>query len=122
MSSIRALDYTSHAFQADSIIYVIHIIEWPDDHEQNAEYDPELMKRVEKEGRLVLSSILIKNSKRCEKVVKIGDPANKIIKTANDLNVDIIVLGTKGLGNSDDLGHVTMKILSESNTPVLLLN
>ncbi len=56
MSSIRALDYASHVFQADSIIYVIHIIEWPDDYEQNTEYDTELMKRVEKEGRLVLSS------------------------------------------------------------------
>jgi urea-proton symporter len=123
MSSIRALDYASHVFQADSIIYVVHIIEWPDDYEQNTEYDTELMKRVEKEGRLVLSSILIKNSKRCERVVKIGDPANKIIKTANDLNVDIIVLGTKGLGNSNDLcGRVTRKILSESNKPVLLLN
>lgn len=123
MSSIRALDYASHVFQADSVIYVVHIIEWPDDYEQNTEYDTELMKRVEREGRLVLSSILIKNSKRCERVVKIGDPANKIIKTANDLNVDIIVLGTKGLGNSNDLcGRVTRKILSESNKPVLLLN
>lgn len=123
MSSIRALDYASNVFQADSIIYVVHIIEWPDDYEQNTEYDTELMKRVEREGRLVLSSILIKNSKRCERVVKIGDPANKIIKTANDLNVDIIVLGTKGLGNSNDLcGRVTRKILSESNKPVLLLN
>ena len=54
--------------------------------------------------------------------MKIGDPANKIIKTANDLNVDIIVLGTIGLGNSDDLGHVTRKVLSKSNKPVLLLN
>jgi len=105
-----------------TLIYVVHIIEWPDDYEQNTEYDTELMKRVEKEGRLMLSSILIKNSKRCERVVKIGDPANKIIKTANDLNVDFIVLGTKGLGNSDDFGHVTRKILSESNKPVLLLN
>jgi urea-proton symporter len=102
---------------------VVHIIEWPDDYEQNTEYDTELIKRVEKEGRRqLLSSILIKNSKRCERVVKIGDPANKIIKTANDLNVDFIVLGTIGLGNSDDLGHVTRKILSESNKPVLLLN
>ena len=122
MSSIRALDYVSHAFEADSIIYMMHIIEWPDDYEQNTEYDTELIKRVEKEGRQMLSSILIKNSKRCERVVKIGDPANKIIKTANDLNVDFIVLGTIGLGNSDDLGHVTRKILSESNKPVLLLN
>ena len=78
---------------------------------------------VEKEGRLVLSSILIKNSKRCERIVKVGDPANRIIKTANDLNVDIIVLGTRGLGHAtDDLGHITRKVLSELHKPVLLLN
>lgn len=121
-ASIRALDYASNAFQSDSIIYVVYIIEWPDDYEQDMDYDTELIKRVEKEGRLVLSSILLKNSKRCERVIKIGDPANRIIKTANDLNVDLIVLGTKGLGNSKELGHVTRKILSESNKPVLLLN
>jgi urea-proton symporter len=70
----------------------------------------------------MLSSILLKNSKRCERVVKIGDPANKIIKTANDLDVDIIIVGTKGLGNSDELGHVARKILSKSGKPVLFLN
>jgi urea-proton symporter len=122
MASIRALDYVSHTFQPDSVIYVVHVIEWTDDHEDNIEYDTELIKRIEKEGRLVLSSILIKNPRRCERIVKVGDPAKKIIKTANDLNVDMIVLGTKGLGNSNDLGHVTKKILIESNKPVLLLN
>lgn len=80
------------------------------------------MMRVKKEGRRMLSSILLKNSKRYERVVKIGDPANKIIKTANDPDVDIIVVETKGLGNSDDLGHVTRKILSKSSKPILLLN
>jgi len=122
MPSIRALDYASHTFQPDSVIYVVHVIEWTDDHKDNIEYDTELRKRVEKEGRLVLSSILIKNPRRCERIVKVGDPAKKIIKTANDLNVDMIVLGTKGLGNSNDLGHVTKKILIESNKPVLLLS
>jgi SSS family transporter len=123
MPSIRALDYASNAFQLDSTIYVLHIIEWPEDPEDNAEYDTELLKRIEKEGRLVLSSILIKNSKRCERIVKVGDPANRIIKTANDLNVDMIVLGTRGLGHAADyLGHVTRKVLSESHKPVLLLN
>lgn len=122
MPSIRALDYASHVFLSNSVIYVLHVIEWQDDYrDRHEEYDAELMRKMEKEGRLVLSSIL-KNHKRCERIVKIGNPANKIIKTANDLNADIIVLGTKGLGHSTDLGHVTKKILSESNKPVLLLN
>ncbi len=49
MSSIRALDYASHAFQTDSIIYVVHIIEWPDDYKQNTDTILRLFKRVEKE-------------------------------------------------------------------------
>jgi nucleotide-binding universal stress UspA family protein len=123
MPSIRALDYASHVFQVDSMIYVVHVIDWPDDSkDENIEYDNELLKRVEKEGRLVLSSILINTSRRCERIVKVGNPANRIIKTAHDLNVDIIVLGTKGLGNSNEIGHVTRKVLSESDKPVLLLN
>lgn len=123
MPSIRALDYASHTFQSDSMIYVVHVIDWPDDiKDENVEYDSELLKRVEKEGRLVLSSILINTAKRCERIVKVGDPANRIIKTAHDLNVDIIVLGTKGLGHSNDIGRVTRKVISESDKPVLLLN
>ena len=123
MSSIRALDYASHTFHSDSIIYVVHVIEWPDNNsDENIEYDGEILKRMEREGRLMLSSILVNNSKRCERIVKVGDPATRIIKTAHDINVDIIVMGTRGLGHSNDLGHVTKKILSESNKPVLLLN
>lgn len=123
MPSIRALDYASHTFQSDSIIYVLHVIEWPDDDsDENIEYDSEILKRIEREGRLMLSSILVNNSKRCERIVKVGDPVTRIIKTADDINVDIIVMGTRGLGHSNDLGHVTRKILSESNKPVLLLN
>jgi urea-proton symporter len=45
------------------------------------------------------------------------DPATKIIKTANDLNVDIIVLGTTGLGNSDDLGHIQGKFFLNLTNP-----
>lgn len=123
MSSIRALDYASHIFQSDSIIYVMHVIEWADDNRgEDVGYDAELLKRVEKEGRLLLSSILIKNSKRCERIIKVGDPSNRIVKTANELSIDMIVLGTKGLGQSDDIGHVARRVLSESNKPVLLLN
>jgi nucleotide-binding universal stress UspA family protein len=54
--------------------------------------------------------------------VKLGDPANKIVETAEKLDVDMILMGTKGLGNNQsDLGHVTKKVLQARSKPVVLL-
>jgi hypothetical protein len=45
-----------------------------------------------------------------ERIVKIGDPATKIAEIARKLEIDIIFVGIKGLGNTtSDNGHVTKK-------------
>ncbi len=49
----------------------------------------------------------------CERIVKLGDPVIKIEELAEKLEVDIIIMGTKGLGRSDEsVGHVTGRVLS----------
>ena len=49
----------------------------------------------------------------CERLVNLGDPATKIAELADKLEVDIIIMGTKGLGRTDEsVGHVTGKVLS----------
>ena len=49
-----------------------------------------------------------------------GDPAHEIVKTARDLNVDLIVMSTHGHGVFYRflLGSVTAKVLHESHCPV----
>ena len=49
-----------------------------------------------------------------------GDPANEIVKTARERNVDLIVMSTHGYGAFYRflLGSVTAKVLHESDCPV----
>ena len=60
--------------------------------------------------------------KNYERIVKLGDPAKKISELASSLNVDTIVMGRRGLSDTDsDLGHVTSKLLSLSSKPIVLV-
>jgi nucleotide-binding universal stress UspA family protein len=75
------------------------------------------------EGRKMLRSVLVPGFHDYERVVKLGDPATKIIETADRLNVDVILMGVKGLGNNQsDMGHVTRKVLKMKSKPVVLLS
>jgi len=55
--------------------------------------------------------------------IGIGDPAHVIAHYANDKGVDQIVMGTRGLGSVAGLvmGSVTMKVVSLTDVPVLLI-
>ena len=53
---------------------------------------------------------------------RLGDPAKKISELASSINVDTIVMGRKGLSDTDsNLGHVTTKVLSLTSKPVVLV-
>lgn len=56
-----------------------------------------------------------------EEHVLVGDPAKRIIDTANRLDVDLIVLGRRGLGGLSGmlLGSVTRKIEHAATCPIL---
>jgi len=70
---------------------------------------------MEQEGRRILASILQRRKLDFERIVKIGDPAAKIAEIANKLEIDIIFVGIKGLGNtSSDMGHVTKKLIGSA--------
>jgi nucleotide-binding universal stress UspA family protein len=78
---------------------------------------------MEQEGRKMLRSVAISSrNPDCERIVKLGDPATKIAELADKLEVDIIIMGTKGLGRTDEsVGHVTGKVLSLTSRPTILI-
>jgi len=55
--------------------------------------------------------------------VAIGDPVVKIVETANQLNVDVIVIGSHSKGAIEHalLGSVAEKVLRKANRPVFVL-
>jgi SSS family transporter len=120
--SIHALEHANRLFdEAGAIIYVIHVIEWSDDEEGS--FDSELTKRIELEGRRMLSRLLLSKKIHCERIVKMGDPGTRIADAANRLDVDIIFLGVRGLGGTnDEMGHVTKKLIGLTSKPIVLVN
>ena len=51
-----------------------------------------------------------------------GDPSSKIVELAEKLDVDLIMMGRTGIGNSnDDIGHVVRKVLKITSKPVCLV-
>jgi nucleotide-binding universal stress UspA family protein len=67
--------------------------------------------------------LLVSKNIHCERIVKIGDPGAKISETANKLDVDIIFIGSKGLGRTtNEMGHVTKKVIGLTSKPIVLVN
>ncbi len=122
VSSMRALNYVNYVMKESSNIkvYLTHIIEWSDDDES---MDEEMTVKMEQDGRKMLLGISLPSKlKNYERIVKLGDPAKKISELASSINVDTIVMGRKGLSDTDsNLGHVTTKVLSLTSKPVVLV-
>jgi nucleotide-binding universal stress UspA family protein len=123
LASLRAFSYASTLFTSDSRskIYMMHVMEWSDEEDESI--DEALVSQMEQEGRKMLRSVAISSrNPDCERIVKLGDPATKIAELADKLEVDIIIMGTKGLGRTDEsVGHVTGKVLSLTSRPTILI-
>lgn len=121
--SLKTLNHANHLFRsaARTKIYLLHVIEWPDGDEQDI--DEDMSAQMLKEGRLVLRSIVVpKQINNYARIVKLGNPPAKIAEVADKLDVDLIIMGKKGLGRTEeDLGHVSGKVLTMTSRPVVLL-
>jgi nucleotide-binding universal stress UspA family protein len=124
--SLRALDYAANIYRSSSsssydrvMITILNVIEWADEDEESMD---ELASAMEEQGRQMLRSIMIPHRARdFERIVKLGDPATKIVEMADRLKVDMIVMGSTGLSNSEEIGHVSRKVLRMTSIPVMLM-
>ncbi|MEN8199573.1 MAG: universal stress protein [Thermodesulfobacteriota bacterium] len=64
---------------------------------------------------------LEKESGRCKVEIKVGNPADQIVKMVKEGNYDLVVVGTRGHGMLDDilLGSVARGVVKKSPVPVL---
>lgn len=124
VKSLRALNGAHYLLRdvANVRIYLMHVVEWTD--EDDEDMDETLSSQMAKEGRIVLRSVAVpREAGAVTRVVKLGNPPAKIAEAADRLKVDLIAMGRKGLGNSDNtLGHVTREVLRLSSRPVILLD
>ncbi|HEX7031614.1 MAG TPA: sodium/solute symporter [Nitrososphaera sp.] len=103
-------------------VYILNVIEWMDENDESIDY--ELADAMEEQGKKMLRSILLPKrgpSVKFERMVKLGDPATKIVEMAEKLGVDLIAMGVTGLGNAQEIGHVSSKVLKSASVPVVLV-
>jgi len=123
--SLRALNYAAttmyNSTHDRTKIYILNVIEWADENEESI--DEELAAAMEEQGRRMLRSVAVPKVVRWghERMVKLGDPATKIAEMAEKLNVDMIVMGATGLGNTKEIGHVSSKVLKLTSIPVVFM-
>lgn len=120
--SLKALSY-ANTLQGDmpsAQIYLMYVIEWPEEGEEPL--DEELMLKMEREGRILLNSVVLPNKLASYvRIVRVGNPATKIVETANKIGASMIVMGTTGLGNAAEMGSVSGKVLKAASVPIVFL-
>jgi nucleotide-binding universal stress UspA family protein len=126
VQSLRALNSSTNIVNGGdgvfTTVYILNVIEWIDENDESI--DDELAANMEEQGKKMLRSILLPKrgfSVKYERIVKLGDPAAKIVEMAEKLGVDFIAMGTTGLGNAEQIGHVSSKVLKLTSIPVVLI-
>lgn len=150
VSSLRALNNVNYLLRDVPVlkVYLLYVMEWSDDDEEEEEeaveerggnyggdaverrrgeddIDVRLSAQMHEEGRIVLRSVIVPKqmSQHCTRIVKLGTPSKKIADTAERLDVDVVAMGRRGLGNTDEAtGHVTTEVISLTSKPVMLLD
>ncbi len=83
------------------LIYVIH----------NGDYEEILKEEISRIPRIIKVTLCI----------EFGDPSDKILETAENFRVDLIVIGIKGNSLDKEIGSISDKILEKSKIPVMVI-
>ena len=88
--------------------------------------DTEMYKTVRKKAEKIISDVVIDIGKQdfiVTSMVEEGDPAAIIIDIASKLNVDLIVLGSKGTSEFGQypIGSVANKVVQYAHKPVMVV-
>ena len=80
--------------------------------------------QVEREKKLLpVTDVFLKEDIHFELHMEKGDPSDSVLKAAKELDVDLIVVGSRDLSTLQELvlGSVSHKILQKSDRPVLII-
>lgn len=126
ISSLQALNHTNYLLRDVSVlnVYLLYVMEWSDEDDGEENPDEQLSSQMREEGHIVLRSVVVPQQvQSCIRIVKLGTPAKKIAEVASKLDVDMIAMGRRGLGNTDEtMGHVTLEVIGLTKKPVILLD
>jgi len=123
-TSVRCLNYVNFTLRdiSNVQVYITHIIEWSEDEDEDG-IDEETVSKIQEQGKIMIQSVVVPaRIRNHQRLVTLGDPAKKIAELAKSLNIDTIVMGKRGLGNAENLGHVPVELLKLTSKAVVLLD
>ena len=117
------------AKKTGATIYLIHLIELPKgviDIASSSKFSiPESMLYLRKirEKILLFRDQFFNKSIKVEYFIKLNNPLDGIIKYADKIDADIIIMGSKGLSELEEItiGSNTEKVVRTSKTPVIVV-
>ena len=113
------------AVEEDSEIVFVHVTSLLEFAPVNGSEEPERLPRVETDG--VLCDALERARERdipAEAELLIGYAAKQILLLARDIDADLIVVGSRGLGRvkSAVLGSTSREVLTKADRPVMIVS
>ncbi|UCD88722.1 MAG: universal stress protein [Desulfobacterales bacterium] len=108
----------------NSTIFIISVIAlFP----ESLAYSPQLEKELSKNTKKILENVknrIEKANVKCETIIRLdGQPHQPIIQEAKDKNIDLIVMGTRGVTGLKKvfLGSVAQKVIGYAPCPVMVV-
>jgi nucleotide-binding universal stress UspA family protein len=121
--SRQALDRSISLLDEHGELLVLAVIPSPSD---KTFVDKEMYKTIKKKAELMIDELVSSIGKQdftIKAIIEQGDPSVQIINASNRLNVDLIVLGSKGTSKFGRylLGSVANKVVQYAHKPVMVV-
>lgn len=127
-NSLRAIEYAFFLIKkADSSVTAIHVIENPPTvYVESQKLLNELLSKYRIESAKILDrckQMAEKNGVKIETIIAEGDAASNITSYASKEGIDLIIIGSRGLGRFKEmvLGSVSNKVLHHTKSAVLIV-
>lgn len=111
-----------------AVIYFFHVIEpYPADAMIGAPFAPQNRDDIKVSSKKKMNSLVHDNQGHClgcTGQVESGEPVEKIVEFAKEINADLIIISTHGAKGLEKilLGSVVEEVLKQAHCPVLSMN
>lgn len=130
-SALAALHAAELASKLGSELFLFHVVPSLPPYIDSApdrlsKIQQAIMDELSKQGKIILSKVkddLAAYRLNIQTDIAVGHPADEIIKKAKEFNCDLVVMGSRGLGEIKGIlmGSVSNRVTKHAGCPVLVV-
>ena len=130
LTSMKALEQAAFLAKKNGAeITLLHVVDYIMPHSniyyftipRSAEYEGTVLKECESQLQKLADKIKLRDSVTVNAITVPGKPREAIIKTADEIKADLIIMGTHGVSGFREfmIGSNAIRVISEASCPVL---